>query len=59
MKGLYGEDVAYTHDAGFSGFAVGAAPGLLEILINHGLSRGLVVDLGCGSRDPNFIEEER
>jgi len=45
----YGEDLAYIHDAGHSGFALGAAPGLLRILRRHGVRGGLVTDLGCGS----------
>jgi SAM-dependent methyltransferase len=45
----YREDLAYIHDAGFRGYALGAAPGLKRILETHGITRGLVVDLGCGS----------
>ena len=45
----YGEDLAYIHDAGFGDFALGAAPGILEILRRNGTSDGLIVDLGCGS----------
>jgi SAM-dependent methyltransferase len=45
----YQDDLAYTHDVGFSFFATGAAPGLLAMLRRHGVSGGLVVDLGCGS----------
>ncbi|SPF39775.1 Methyltransferase family protein [Candidatus Sulfopaludibacter sp. SbA4] len=45
----YGEDLACIHDAGHSGFALGAAPGLLRILRQHGVRGGLVTDLGCGS----------
>lgn len=48
MRG-YQQDLAYIHDAGFSDYALGAAPGLLRILRNHGVTHGLVVDLGCGS----------
>ncbi len=44
----YGRDLAYIHDAGFSGFATAAAPGLLRILRANAIYRGLVVDLGCG-----------
>jgi hypothetical protein len=33
----YGEDLAYIHDAGFGEFALGAAPGMLEILRRSGL----------------------
>ena len=49
MKGWYGEDLAYIHDAGFGDFARGSAPGILEILDRNGTREGLVVDLGCGS----------
>jgi SAM-dependent methyltransferase len=49
MRHLYGEDLAYIHDAGFGDFAAGAAPGILRILKDCGVNTGLVVDLGCGS----------
>ena len=49
MQGWYREDLAHIHDAGFSGYALGAAPGILGILDQNGISGGLVVDLGCGS----------
>jgi SAM-dependent methyltransferase len=45
----YSADLAYVHDVGFSGFAVNAGPGLLQILRSKGVRDGLVVDLGCGS----------
>ncbi|HXX71504.1 MAG TPA: class I SAM-dependent methyltransferase [Candidatus Acidoferrum sp.] len=45
----YLEDLAYIHDAGFRDYACSAAPGLERILASHGIVRGLVVDLGCGS----------
>ncbi|MBZ5728512.1 MAG: methyltransferase domain-containing protein [Acidobacteriia bacterium] len=45
----YGEDLAFIHDAGFSAYCLGAAPGLLRILRSHGIADGLVADLGCGS----------
>ena len=48
MRG-YQDDLAYIHDAGFSDYALDAAPGLLRILRRSGIARGLVVDLGCGS----------
>ena len=48
MRG-YREDLAYIHDAGYSDYALGAAPGLLKILKKAGITDGLVVDLGCGS----------
>src|SRR6516164_10739145 len=46
---FYGVDLAYIHDAGFGGFAEGAAPGLLEILRRNRIRAGTIVDLGCGS----------
>jgi SAM-dependent methyltransferase len=45
----YGEDIAYIHDVGHAEFALGAAPGIMEILDRNGIHDGLVVDLGCGS----------
>ncbi len=46
---LYGADLAFVHDAGFSAFGRRAAPGLLKLLRERGVRRGLVVDLGCGA----------
>ena len=46
---MYSTDLAYIHDAGFSDFAERAAPELVNILARHGIRRGLVVDVGCGS----------
>lgn len=48
MSGYKG-DLAYIHDVGFGDFARQAAPGLLKILRQSGITNGLVVDLGCGS----------
>ncbi|MDA0833809.1 MAG: class I SAM-dependent methyltransferase [Planctomycetota bacterium] len=48
-EAAYGTDLAYIHDSGYSAFANGAAPGLLEIIQQAGFDTGLVVDLGCGS----------
>lgn len=45
----YQEDLAYIHDVGFGYFANNSAPGLLAILRQKGIKKGLVVDLGCGS----------
>lgn len=45
----YQEDLAYIHDVGFGSFSSQSAPGLLEILRQKGIGKGLVVDLGCGS----------
>lgn len=49
MKTGYQTDLAYIHDAGFSGFVREAAPWLLRTLRRNGIGGGLVVDLGCGS----------
>jgi SAM-dependent methyltransferase len=46
---MYKPDLAYIHDAGFSSHARRMAPGLLALLRDAGLARGLVVDAGCGS----------
>jgi SAM-dependent methyltransferase len=46
---FYGNDLAYIHDAGYGGFAEGAAPGLLELLHRNRIRAGTIVDLGCGS----------
>jgi len=45
----YARDLAYIHDRGYTGFVTKAAPGLLRLLQQHGVARGLVVDAGCGS----------
>lgn len=45
----YNSDLAYIHDVGFGDFATSAAPSLLAMLRRNRISRGLVVDLGCGS----------
>src|SRR5262245_5094280 len=47
--GAYQEDLSYIHDVGFNFHARGAAKGLLQIFRRHGITQGLVVDLGCGS----------
>lgn len=49
MVQAYKEDLAYVHDVGFGAFSSTAAPELLKILQQKGISSGLVVDLGCGS----------
>lgn len=46
---MYRDDLAYIHHAGFSEFAESAAPGVIELLVRHGIRDGLVVDVGCGS----------
>ena len=45
----YGPDLAFVHDAGYSDFAHGAAPGLLALLRRGGIACGFVVELGCRS----------
>jgi SAM-dependent methyltransferase len=45
----YGEDLAYVHDVRHSDYALKSAPGVLEILGQHRIDQGLIVDLGCGS----------
>ncbi len=47
--GGYKDDLAYIHDVGFGDFAKQATPGLLGILRQCGITKGLIVDLGCGS----------
>lgn len=49
MDACYKDDLAFIHDVGFSEWALGSAPGILEILKRNGIGEGLVVDLGCGS----------
>ena len=49
MTDWYREDLAYIHDVGHPDFALRSAPGILELLREHGITDGLVVDLGCGS----------
>jgi SAM-dependent methyltransferase len=45
----YQDDLAYIHDVGYGDFARETAPGLLHILGQGGIRKGLVIDLGCGS----------
>jgi SAM-dependent methyltransferase len=44
----YGEDLAYTHDAGFSDLARTAANRVVAELRRRRIVDGLVVDVGCG-----------
>jgi SAM-dependent methyltransferase len=46
---VYTTDLAYVHDAGFGSHARRLAPGVLHLLRQRGIDRGLVVDVGCGS----------
>ncbi|WP_417736166.1 class I SAM-dependent DNA methyltransferase [Rosistilla oblonga] len=45
---LYGDDVAYIHDVGYSGLCESWEDGLLELFRAAGIDDGKVVDLGCG-----------
>ncbi|NJM76728.1 MAG: class I SAM-dependent methyltransferase [Acaryochloridaceae cyanobacterium RU_4_10] len=49
MTAGYNEDLAYIHDVGFRDYALKSTPGILEILKQHQIGSGLIVDLGCGS----------
>ncbi|MBD2211101.1 class I SAM-dependent methyltransferase [Calothrix sp. FACHB-156] len=49
MEEYYKEDLAFIHDVGFNDYALKSAPGILEILTQHNIREGLIVDLGCGS----------
>ncbi|MCH7870342.1 MAG: class I SAM-dependent methyltransferase, partial [Planctomycetes bacterium] len=49
MPDSYAQDLAYIHHVGFGGFSRDAGPGLLAILRQRGVTKGRVVDLGCGS----------
>lgn len=46
---VYGEDLAYIHDAGFTDLARQAGRRMVELLAERGVREGSVVDLGCGS----------
>jgi SAM-dependent methyltransferase len=49
MTDWYNEDLAYIHDVGFRDYALNSAPGILDILTERKIPKGLVVELGCGS----------
>ncbi len=49
MPAIYQEDVAYIHHVGFGRFATEAAPGLIRIIEQARITKGVLVDLGCGS----------
>jgi hypothetical protein len=46
MANAYRDDLAYIHDVGYGDFVRNAAPALLDMLRQHGIDRGLVIDLG-------------
>ena len=47
--GYSSKDLVYIHDDGFHSYATEAAPALLNVLKEHGIRKGLVVDLGSGT----------
>lgn len=46
---MYGEDLAYIHDQGYSAQAEQAASFIVRMLQSNGLRHGHILDLGCGS----------
>jgi SAM-dependent methyltransferase len=46
---MYRRDLAFIHHEGFGEFAREAAPGIVSILMAHGIAEGIIVDAGCGS----------
>ena len=47
--GIYQADLAWIHHCGFGHFARNIAPELLRLLRRRGITRGRLIDLGCGS----------
>jgi SAM-dependent methyltransferase len=45
---MYSTDLAYIHDAGFGDYARRAAPEIARALRARGITRGTVVEFGCG-----------
>lgn len=46
---MYGEDLAYIHDQGYSLEAEQAASYIIGLLRSNGFKRGHILDIGCGS----------
>lgn len=46
---MYGRDLAFVHDSGFSGFARQVAPAVHATLRRSHIAAGTVVEAGCGS----------
>ena len=46
---MYGDDLAYVHDAGFGDLARRAAPAIVRLLRARGIRVGHIVEVGCGS----------
>ena len=49
MSDFYAQDLSFIHHQGFSAFASEAGAGLRKLLVDAGIRRGVIVDLGCGS----------
>jgi SAM-dependent methyltransferase len=46
---FYDHDLAHVHDVGFTHFAEQAAPGVIQLLRDHDIRSGQILELGCGS----------
>lgn len=55
MTVWYNEDLAYIHDVSFRDCALKSAPGVVELLKQHQIRSGLIVDLGCGRAECGII----
>ena len=49
MCAAYGDDLVHIHQSGHNTLALAAARTLLEALARDGVTKGRIVDLGCGS----------
>lgn len=49
MHAHYGRDLAHVQATGFGADAAASAPVLIDLLRQHGIGAGTVVDLGCGA----------
>lgn len=49
MENWYREDLAYIHDLGFNNYIRQLIPSAIAILQQNQITKGLIVDLGCGS----------
>lgn len=49
MTDFYGSDLAAAHASGFSDLSLAGGRLVLDVLHESGLTRGTIVDLGCGS----------
>ena len=46
---MYSIDLAHVHDSGFGKFAAEVAPHVHALLKRHGIRKGTVIEVGCGS----------